>query len=120
MNSEVDHLRPNGTRRRQRTGANSQPDLFDWGATARATRAAAFDASKPKANERHERVFAYVASCGERGATREEVANSTGIKLQSVCSPVLALLREGRLREDGRTRLTSSGSKAAVFIAVTS
>lgn len=119
MSSENAHLRADGKRRRQCPVKDSRCDLFDYGATAKATNAAAFEASKPKANARHERVWAYVASCGERGATREEVAHGTGIKLQSICSPVLSLLREGRLREDGRKRLTSSGMKAAVFMAVT-
>lgn len=116
MNDHYAHLRPDGTRKPPRREPAPQPDLFDWGRTAAETKSAAYRKSRPKANARHEMILRFVAECGVRGATREEIANSTGLRLQSVCSPVLTLLQEGRLREDGRKRPTSSGSAAAVCV----
>lgn len=117
INDDHSHLRPDGTRKKPSRHPSQQPDLFDWGATANETRAAAYRGSKPKASRRQDEIAAYVRSCGQHGTTRDSIANVLAMPLQSVCGPVLALLRDGRLREDGRKRATSTGSMAAVLVA---
>ncbi len=110
---------PDGTRRRwKRQSSDDQQPLFDFGQTAKEARADAYRQSKPKASVTREQIIAYVVSCGDHGATRDSVSIATGLPIQSVCGPVLTLLCAGRLREDGRMRPTSTGSPAAVFVAV--
>jgi hypothetical protein len=51
----------------------------------------------------------------KQGATREEIATGTGIKLQSVCVRVYELLKSQDVTECG-TRATASGRNAAVVM----
>lgn len=43
-------------------------------------------------------VYQCIVDCGEHGATREEIARLTGLKLSSVCGRVSELLGEPRPR----------------------
>lgn len=95
---------------------HDQLDLLDWGRTAAETRAASARAAQPRQRERQERIFAHVAACAA-GATRSEISEAMGWPIQSVTSPVLRLLRDGRLRENGERRLTPYGRSAAVIVA---
>jgi hypothetical protein len=102
-----------GQREQSRT---QQPDLFDYGQHAARTRATAAADARPKQPRRRDAIELHVASCGQHGATRQEIADALSMLIQSVCSPVSELLKEGRLRETERTRLTPSGKPAAVIV----
>lgn len=95
---------------------SSQPDLFDHGQHARETRAIAAASALEKGPSRRDQIEAYLRERGELGATRHEIASAMGWPVQSVTSPVLAMLRSGRLIENGRKRQTEYGSLAAVIV----
>jgi len=59
-----------------------------------------------------------IIDAGRTGATREELAEQTGIRLASICGRVNELLRVGLVQEDGRTRLNESNREAAVVTAM--
>lgn len=86
---------------------------FDDEATSRKTKLAAFKTSSRITNQ--DRVLNFARSCGEHGATREEISSGTGLGIQSVTPAVSQLLRLGLLIESGVTRLTHSGKSAAVL-----
>ncbi len=94
----------------------SQTPLFDYGSTARATRSAAAKAAAPQQPNRRDQVVEYVRNRGEEGATRHEIAEAKGWPLSSVCAPVLRLLVDQVLVEDGRRRPTQYGCHAAVLV----
>ncbi|QDV41413.1 hypothetical protein Enr13x_12520 [Stieleria neptunia] len=96
--------------------AASQTPLFDHGRHAKATRAAAASAAKEKAPNRREQILAYVKSCGPEGCIRHSIADHLPCPLSGVCAPVLDLLRDGVLIEDGRKRMSPYGSMAAVIV----
>ncbi|MGB7323425.1 MAG: hypothetical protein WBD31_01045 [Rubripirellula sp.] len=98
-----------------RSGVQST-NLFDWGQHAQETRAIAAASSLPKHKSRREQIFDYVAECGPVGCLRHDIANHFDWPLSSVCGPVLALLRNGRLIEVGK-RESPYGSPAAVLVA---
>jgi len=98
----------------QQTAA--QLDLFDYGRHAAETRAIAAAAAIDNGPTRREQIAAYVAGCGRNGATRQEIADALALPIQSVCGPVLAMLRSGRLIETDRRRDTKNGKPAAVVI----
>ena len=81
-------------------------------------RSAAIKYARPALSKRQALILRFVVSKGDFGVTREEISTATGIPLQSVCDPVLQLLRQGLIRENGKTRKTSSGSQAAILVAV--
>lgn len=120
MNDDSQGMHPNGrrrTRRKQGNASESMP-LFDFGQHAKTTKAMAHSSARPRQADRRKRIAAYVRSCGARGAHREEIATAMAMPLQSVCSPVLELLREGVLIETPQRRPTKTGSMAAVIIAM--
>lgn len=68
-------------------------------------------------------VLDYVRSTGDRGATREEIAEMTGMRIQTVCGRCSELLNppdksRPKLHSNGTTRIGSSGSPASVLYAV--
>lgn len=68
-------------------------------------------------------VLEYIQSCGQRGATNEEISEATGIKLQTVCGRVNELQgNDARglpvLVICGGYRPVKSGAKAKVWVAV--
>lgn len=63
------------------------------------------------------RVLIELVSRGSAGATREEIASATGLRLASVCGRVNELIRLGLAVENGRTRQTESLRSAAVVVA---
>ena len=99
------------------TKKTEQNSLFDSGENAAETRASAYRAAKSKLAGRKLLVANYVLQCGELGATRDEVAAGVGLPIQSVCSVVLALLRDDRLIETKHRRQTRSGGMAVVLVA---
>lgn len=96
--------------------SQSQPDLFDSGQHAKQTRAIAAASAIEKAPSRRDRIESFIRSRGPHGATRHEIAAAMDWPLSGVCSPVLAMLRDGRLIETGERRLTQYGSMAAVIV----
>ena len=61
------------------------------------------------------KVFAYIEQQRDFGATREEIAQGTGIPEKSVTWRVRELKDEGRIVDSGRERTTSSGCRAEVL-----
>ncbi|EMI52572.1 hypothetical protein RSSM_06005 [Rhodopirellula sallentina SM41] len=92
--------------------------LFDYGATAQATRAAAHAAALPRQTDRIARAEEILLARGATGCTRHDLADAMGLPLQSVCSVALRLLREGVASEPGMRRPTPSGGTAAVMVHV--
>ena len=84
---------------------------------AATSRAAAESIRGQVALTQRERVMAEIVRCGWDGATREEIAVATGLRLASVCGRVNELLRLGLATEPGRTRQTESLRPAAVVVA---
>lgn len=62
------------------------------------------------------KVFQAVADCGDRGATREEIAELTGMKLSSVCGRVKELLDAAEIDESPTPRTGSSGKPNSVVV----
>lgn len=90
-----------------------QIDLIeDYGQHSRATREAAL---KSKRQPNIERVLMAIRESGERGLTRDEIAMQLGIPVQSVCSPVLSLLRDQAIHETKDLRKTRWGAFATVL-----
>lgn len=84
----------------------------------RSTSAAAHRSSKSFAATHADMILDYIVRRGKKGATLEEIANATGIKLQSVCPSRLILEKTGFVVDSGMRRATSSGRKAIVWIDV--
>lgn len=80
-----------------------------------ATSRAAADAIAPRAGTMRLRTLEAYASMGDRGATREEVAQWQGMRLATVCARVNELVGYGFLEPTGGTRPTTSGRQAEVL-----
>jgi len=94
--------------------ATKQLDLlYDYGQHSKATRR---QAATAKRKPLIEIVLNFVRSCGTRGATRDEIAIAIERPVQSVCSPVLALLNDGAFIETAECRPTQWGKLAAVVV----
>lgn len=94
--------------------ATKQLDLLlDYGQHSKATRRQALNAKREPLIEA---ILNAVRSCGERGATRDEIAITLNRPIQSVCRPVLDLLRDGAIVELGVMRKTRYGKFAAVVV----
>jgi hypothetical protein len=63
------------------------------------------------------RVFEFIASKGEFGANRDEIAAALELPTQSVSPRVVELIRLGMIRETDRRRPTRSGRAAVVLVA---
>ena len=61
-------------------------------------------------------VFRFVLRQSANGATNEEISDSTGIKLQTVCARRNELGKKYVLVDSGRRRATSSGRSAIVWV----
>ena len=62
-------------------------------------------------------VYGAIAKAGPLGATREEIAVRTGLKLQTVCGRCHELLKMDLIHDSGQTRPGSSGRAAVVLLA---
>lgn len=98
------------------TSSETMP-LFDHGQHAKATKAEAYTAAKPKQQARKQLALIVLRKEGQRGLTREQWAEGLNLRVQSICSIALELLREGLAVETGERRKTSTGSSAAVIVA---
>lgn len=82
------------------------------------TSRAAAGAIKPSADSLRQRVYEYVALCGENGATREECEIALELSGSTVRPRVVELMNAGRLREvPETTRATSAGRQARILVA---
>ena len=93
-----------------------QPGLFDKGDNAKETRRVALAASIPHRVSRRDRIESFIRDRGRIGATRDEISAELGLPIQSVCPPVLAMLRSGRIIETPKRRNTRAGKPAAVMV----
>lgn len=91
--------------------------LFDQDAPTRETRALAYADSLESGPSRRERIARYVDAQGVQGATRDEIAEALKMPIQSVCSPVKALVASGKLSNTKRKRVTRTGAAAVVIVA---
>src|SRR5579872_2779825 len=80
------------------------------------SRAAAAAQSPEKLAGDKQRIYSYVALCGNRGATRDEIAVGIDIPLATVCGRVADLVKAGYLVESSATRRTRTGAEAAVLV----
>ncbi|WP_430451684.1 hypothetical protein [Rhodopirellula europaea] len=96
--------------------ASQNLPLFDFGATAAETKAAAAKAAKPKRKVRSVVALERLQRAGADGLTRDELAAAMDLPIQSVCSVALQILRSGDAVEDGRKRKTACGHDAAVIV----
>jgi DNA-binding IclR family transcriptional regulator len=74
-------------------------------------------AIRPAAGTQRGRVLAYVESCGQTGATDEEIADGLYMNPSSVRPRRGELLEQGLIRDSGKTRQTKAGLRAVVWAA---
>lgn len=91
--------------------------LFDHGQHAKATKAEAYTAVQPKQQARKQLALIVLRKAERRGHTRESLGDAMNLRVQSICSIALDLLRDGLAVETGERRKTSTGSSAAVIVA---
>ena len=84
------------------------------------TSALAAQEMKPHAGKLRERVFEYVKSQGDAGATSDEIEVALGLIHQTASARARELVLLGRLRNSGNTRKTRSGRHAAVLVVTSS
>lgn len=65
-----------------------------------------------------EQVFECIKMAGRAGRTNSEIVADEGLLLQSVCGRVAELREAGRVRDSGEKRLTPTGRRATVWIAI--
>lgn len=83
---------------------------------ATATSQAAAEAIEPRAGTLCAQILAYIRSRGDDGATNDEIVEALGLRLQTVCARCNELWHARWIKKSGRTRKTSSGSEAAVWV----
>jgi len=84
----------------------------------RLTSIAAAREIRPSADNLRQRIYEYVALCGENGATREECEIALELSGSTVRPRVVELMNAGRLREvPETTRATSAGRQARILVA---
>ena len=81
------------------------------------TSQAAAEAIRPNAATLRARVLRYIEARGERGATDEEIQNNLGMAGNTQRPRRKELQEAGLIRDSGRTRKTSSGREAVVWVA---
>lgn len=75
-------------------------------------------AAAPKSGTRRMQVLEALVSAGQRGLTRHEIVQVTGIPLSSVCGRVDELIGKGAwARETGKERMGPYGTPNAVVYA---
>lgn len=105
------------TSRRQRPPAERPTPLFDPPAQRAATRRAAGRSVGHAVEFIADRIVTHVADCGALGATAEETAVALGLRTQTASARFSELAKGPRIVASGRTRATSSGRAAVVYVA---
>lgn len=85
--------------------------------TVKATSKAAAKSIAPVKETVREKILKYIKARGINGATIEEIANATGIRIQTVCARRNELDYMGEVYDSGVRRVTSSGRYATVWFA---
>jgi hypothetical protein len=83
-----------------------------------ATSREAADEQIPIAGGDERRVFAYLAECGERGATDEEMQRGLTMNPSTQRPRRVNLMRKQLVADSGRVRRTRSGRNAVVWVVV--
>lgn len=81
------------------------------------TRNESYQSEQPVLTGKRLVVLSFVKARGSFGATREEIADGTGLRLSCVCGRVRELLDAESLVENGQRRIGMSGKSHAVIIA---
>ena len=98
----------------QSQGDESQLPLFDAGSTAQATRSTAHNEAEKKQTARQLQILILLKEAGSAGLIRHELADKVPCTLSGICAPVLSLLRDQEIVEDG-TRESKYGKQAAIL-----
>lgn len=61
------------------------------------------------------RVLEYLKSCGEDGATDQEIQNALSLKESTERPRRVSLVQSGEVVDSGKTRLTEAGKQAVVW-----
>jgi hypothetical protein len=77
---------------------------------------AAYEATKANIGRDRERIVTHIRAQGSYGATRDEIAQETGIPYPTVCGRCAELQRDGIVRKSGVRRETRTGAKAMVLV----
>ncbi len=77
----------------------------------------AYRALGPRAGTQAALVYGAVLASGQDGLTDEEGERQTGLRVQSYTARRNGLARDGLVRDSGRTRRTTSGREAIVWVA---
>lgn len=91
---------------------------FDPPSNGTATSDAAASSIRPHAETLRAFVYQFVRSRGDYGATRHEIEAAIGLAGNTVRPRVCELMNSHKLVETDLTRITPSGRKAAVLVAV--
>jgi hypothetical protein len=81
------------------------------------TSEAAAKSMKSKAATDREKVFAFLVSMGDHGATDEELQESIPMNPSSERPRRVELVKQGHVGDSGKRRPTTSGRSATVWIA---
>lgn len=72
---------------------------------------------RPRSGTRRMTVLKFIVTAGFTGATRQEIADGTGLPIQSVCGRVHELIEGELVRRTERERIASTGSAQEVLMA---
>lgn len=103
-----------------RQGIEALGPLFQPPAPAQAHSRTSVEAARRisgKSQALRARVFAYIQAQGELGATDEEVQTALGMGGSTQRPRRVDLETAGMVRDSGRTRRTTSGRQAVVWVA---
>ncbi len=81
------------------------------------TSKAAAESMEPYAANQRRRVLRVITEAGIHGATREEITNALGARLQAVCGRCKELLDDGQIYDSGDRRRNKSGRYAEILVA---
>ena len=70
----------------------------------------------PNRRPKWRQIFEFIEKQKSIGATYEEIEHATGIRSQTVSARLTNLRKQRLIKKSGRMRLTTSGSRAAVYI----
>lgn len=82
------------------------------------TSKAAADAIAPHLNRLQGVALAAIRAAGDRGLTKEELAETTGLPEKSIGPRAPELARKGLVKDSGQRRLNDTGKPAKVWVAV--
>lgn len=106
------HIKPRETPQRARL-----PDTYDGQAPfapdSPTSRAAAASVEGEHVRTQMQRVYDYIVSQGERGATRQEVTDALGLLWQSCGARVRRLVQKGVIGSNGETRKSRMSDRDA-------